>query len=294
MEVLRKLARLDRRIIYFLIAVAVVVPVFYPMGLPIKINKTVQAAYDYTEKLKPGSQVLFSIDYGPATAVELAPAALAAADQLLKKDCKIAFMTLWPEGTALTDELIGEIQKLHPQAKYGERLTNLGFKAGNDGALVKLGLDFRGLFPVDSRGTQLADLPMMQRITRLQDFDLVINYSAGFPGAVEHIRITNGQYKLPLIVATTAVQTPQYYPFFDSEKTDSGQIVGLIGGLRGAAEYEKLAGFKGKATPGMDAQSIAHFVIAGLILLANLIFFLEKLIPSTEPSLKRSSEREQP
>ncbi len=277
MELARKLARMDRRVIYLLIAISVVIPVFFPLGLPIEVTKTVQAAYDYTEKLPPGSLVLYSVDYGPATAIELAPAALATADQLLKKDCKIAFMTLWPEGNALTDKLIADIQKIHPEAEYGEQLTNLGFKAGNDGALVKLGLDFRGLFPVDARGRPLADIPMLRRITRLQDFDLVINYSAGFPGAVEHIRITNGQYKLPLIVATTAVQTPQYYPFFDSE-----QIVGLIGGLRGAAEYEKLTGFDGLATPGMDAQSIAHFVIAGLILLANLIFFAEKLLERRE------------
>ena len=112
---------------------------------------------------------------------------------------------------------------------------------------------------------------MMAKVTRLKDFDLVINYSAGFPGAVEHIRLTNGQYGMPLIVGTTAVQTPQYYPFFESK-----QIVGLIGGLRGAAEYEKLAEFEGSATPGMDAQSVAHFVIAGLILMANILFFLEK------------------
>lgn len=67
----------------------------------------------------------------------------------------------------------------------------------------------------------------------------------------------------------TAVIAPGLYPFLDT-----GQINGLIGGLRGAAEYETLIGMKGKAVAGMDAQSATHFIIIGLIVLCNLFYFL--------------------
>ncbi|MGE0489069.1 MAG: hypothetical protein AB7S38_07620 [Vulcanimicrobiota bacterium] len=269
-DILTRLATLDRRIIFIVIAFAVAIPIFFPLGLPIAPTKSVIGAYDYTEKLKPGSLLLFSYDYGPSTKVELHPMVLAAMDQVLKKDCKIIGMALYPEGQALCDESFAAMMKLHPDKKYGVDLVNLGYKAGNEGVLVSLGLDFRGLFPVDARGTPLSDIPALRRITRLQDFDLVASYSAGYPGALEHIRLTNAQYGLPLIVGTTAVQTPQYYPYFNS-----GQLKGLIGGLGGAAEYEKLSGFEGTATSGMDAQSIAHFVIAAFILMANIIYFLQ-------------------
>ena len=110
---------------------------------------------------------------------------------------------------------------------------------------------------------------MLSRVTRLSQFDLVASYSAGYPGALEHIRTTATQYKRPLVVVATAVMTPQYFPYYESK-----QVVGLVGGLRGAAEYENLCGFEGTAVPGMDAQSIAHFTIAGLIVFSNLMSLL--------------------
>ena len=52
----------------------------------------------------------------------------------------------------------------------------------------------------------------------------------------------------------------------------SGQINGLIGGLRGAAEYESLIGQKGKAVAGMDAQSATHLAIIVLVIMCNLFY----------------------
>jgi len=58
--------------------------------------------------------------------------------------------------------------------------------------------------------------------------------------------------------------------------------VGMLGGLKGAAEYEKLIQEKGYtkareiATIGMDAQSIAHLVILFLIIIGNVAFFASK------------------
>ena len=46
---------------------------------------------------------------------------------------------------------------------------------------------------------------------------------------------------------------PGLYPLLRS-----GQINGLIGGLRGAAEYESLIGQKGTAVAGMDARVAAY------------------------------------
>ena len=58
------------------------------------------------------------------------------------------------------------------------------------------------------------------------------------------------------------------YPYLNA-----GQLEGLLGGLSGAAEYEKLIGVPGTATIGMDAQSIAHILIILLIALGNIAYF---------------------
>lgn len=266
---LEKLLHLDRRIIYLIILLSVLIPFYFPMRLPITVTEPVKKSFQAIEDLPEGSLILISADYGPSTKVELHPITLASGDQALRENKKIAFMALWPEGQALADEAIATLLRLHPEKKYGVDLVNLGYKAGNEAPLVSMGLDFRGVFPTDSRGTPLSDIPMLSRVSRLNQFALVASYSAGYPGGIEHIRLTATQYKLPLIIAATAVVTPQYFPYYESH-----QIVGLVGGLRGAAEYENLTGFKGDAIAGMDAQSVAHFTIAGLILFSNIITFL--------------------
>jgi hypothetical protein len=43
-----------------------------------------------------------------------------------------------------------------------------------------------------------------------------------------------------------------------------------MGGMKGAAEYERLAGLFGDARRGMDAQSMVHVVIVILVLLGNV------------------------
>ena len=50
----------------------------------------------------------------------------------------------------------------------------------------------------------------------------------------------------------------------------------FLAGMPGPAEYEELIGVKGKGTSGMDAQSVAHFVIVLFIFLGNLGYFIER------------------
>ena len=56
----------------------------------------------------------------------------------------------------------------------------------------------------------------------------------------------------------------------------SGQMVGVLAGMPGAAEYESLIGQKGSATSGMDAQSVAHLVIVLFIVLGNISYFIDR------------------
>jgi hypothetical protein len=265
-----KLLHLDRRIIYAIILASVLLPIWFPLGLPIDPTEPTKAAYARVENLPEGALILISADYGPSTKVELHPVALAIGEQAMRHNQKVAFMALYPEGQALANEAIATLQRRFPDKKYGTDLVNLGYKAGNEAPLVSMGLDFRSQFPTDIKGTPLSDIPMLSRVTQLSQFELVVSCSAGYPGALEHIRTTATQYGRPLIVVATAVMTPQYFPYYESK-----QIVGLVGGLQGAAEYEKLAGLEGTAIAGMDQQSCAHFTIAALIVLSNLMSLIK-------------------
>jgi len=98
---------------------------------------------------------------------------------------------------------------------------------------------------------------------------IAISLSAGFPGLDTWYVYGKEKYGFELGGGCTAVSAPGLYPLIDT-----GQINGLLGGLRGAAEYETLVGMAGKATAGMDAQSATHFLIIILIVVCNLFYFL--------------------
>jgi hypothetical protein len=75
----------------------------------------------------------------------------------------------------------------------------------------------------------------------------------------------------------TAVMAPKYYPFLQT-----GQLSGLLSGMKGAAEYENLIYQKGyarslgKAETGMNSQSMIHLLIIVLIVLGNIGYFFSR------------------
>ena len=60
------------------------------------------------------------------------------------------------------------------------------------------------------------------------------------PGTKEWVQQVQARFHLPMVSGCTAVSAPEYYPYLQS-----GQLQGLLGGMAGAAEYEKLRGEKG-------------------------------------------------
>ena len=56
---------LDRRVIFVVIALAVMLPLFFPLGLPIRASNSSQQVYDVVEELQAGDKALLSFEYGP-------------------------------------------------------------------------------------------------------------------------------------------------------------------------------------------------------------------------------------
>jgi hypothetical protein len=95
-----------------------------------------------------------------------------------------------------------------------------------------------------------------------------VSLGAGNPGVEAWYVFGKDKYKFELGGGCTGVMAPGLYPLLRS-----GQINGLIGGLRGAAEYETLMDQKGRAIAGMDAQSATHLAIIVLVIMCNLFYF---------------------
>ena len=105
----------------------------------------------------------------------------------------------------------------------------------------------------------------------LRDVNYAVSLGAGNPGVEAWYVFGKDKYKFELGGGCTGVMAPGLYPLLRS-----GQINGLIGGLRGAAEYESLIGQKGRAVAGMDAQSATHLAIIVLVDHVQSLLFLTR------------------
>ena len=105
----------------------------------------------------------------------------------------------------------------------------------------------------------------MKGIENFEQIALLVSVSAGYPGTKEWVQQVVSRYHVPMIAGVTAVSAPEYYPYLQA-----GQLLGLLGGMAGAAEYETLVKRPGVATRAMDAQSLAHVFVAFMIILGNV------------------------
>lgn len=270
---MEKIGNIDRRIIFIVMALSVVVPLAMRMSLPIPISAgPSKDMYDAVEALPEGSKILLSFDYDPSTMPELQPMAIALTQQLMTKDIKIVSMALWPMGVSLGNEALMSVSDSLGREEYVD-WVNLGYKTGGGVLIVRLGSDIKSVFPVDYDGNSVDDMPIMHDVNKLNDFDMIISLSAGDPGIPAWIMMAGDRYEIPIGGGCTAVSAPQFYPYLGT-----GQLVGLLGGLKGAADYETMVRVgvenppAGTATPGMAAQSVAHLVIMMFIVLGNISY----------------------
>ena len=167
---------------------------------------------------------------------------------------------------ALKQVAEGEFNKV-----YGQDYVLLGYRPGSEAVVKGIVSNIRKLYSVDANQTKIDEIPMMNGITKFKDFAFLFSVSSGYPGTIEWVQYAADPTGVPMSSGVTSIQVNEVMPY-----VQSGQMVGLLAGMPGAAEYESLVGEKGSATSGMDAQSIAHLVIVLFIVLGNTAYFIER------------------
>ncbi len=267
-----RLLNIDRRIIFVFVFLGVAIPLMIDFSFPIKPTEPVERVYAEFERVASEEDpvVLLSFSYGASTVPEMQPMALAILRHAFSKDIKIVAICLWPEAPGLAlqalEQVAGEYGK-----EYGTDYAFLGYKPGMWAPIINMGQDFHDTWPRDTRGTPIDEVPVTASIRNLNDFNLVFDLAAG--DSIEFWWIPFGveKFQFPFSAGCTAVMAPDLYPFLQSD-----QLRGMMGGLAGAAEYEKLVEIPGTATAGMRAQSITHLIIVAFILIGNAAYFASR------------------
>ena len=270
MNILDRLAHLDRRVIFLFVAVAAILPLLIPIGLPVDITPPVKEVYDTIESLPEGSIVVLSIDYDPGSEAELYPATEAFLEHCFRKNLKVYMMGLWPAGIPLGNMAFAEIAPSYDKV-YGEDYINVGYKPGGAVMLLTLGRNVADIVLTDYAGVPIDSFSLGRRVKTARDMDVVMTFSAGDPGILHWITYFNARFGTTICGATTAISAPRQYQYLAS-----GQLTGLLGGLKGAAEYEILVNREARAIAGMDSQSIVHVLIVIFIIIGNVILIYER------------------
>ena len=269
----------DRRLIFAFILVAVAAPLLLTITFRMKPTPVVQALYDKIENLPSGSKILLSYDFDPPMAPEVQPMADIVSRHVLAKGHKAIFMTLWATGQAQFNLTLDDvIQKDFPEARDGVDYVDLGYKAGNEGVLNVIRTDFKKMFPTDVNTVPWDSLPILKGIKSCSDFDLIISLGGGKPGVKEWVLFVGDPTRVPTAGGVAAVVAPMLYPYYP------GQMCCILGGIKGAAEYENYfldnhPSFTGMKTPAMlmmGPQTVAHVVILAFIVIGNILFFVAR------------------
>lgn len=262
----------ERRVVFLYVGIAVAMPLFMSLSQKIPISPEVEAVYNSVKELPAGSKVLVSFDYDPPSAPELQPMAEAFLYYCFVRDLKVIMIGLWPQGPQqanLAIEKVFEHEDIKlKNLKYGIDYVNLGYQAGNEFVIQRMGSDFRAMFPSDYRGKPYEEIPLVKNVKNFSNIDYCFNLSSGFVGTREWVQIAVDRFGVKLAAGNTAVQAPQMYPFMRA-----GQLIGLLGGMNGAAEFEFLTEWVGKGTKYMLSQSFAHMIVIAFIIIGNVAFF---------------------
>jgi len=260
---------LDRRIIFLILLVCVTLPLLLNVGGEIRPTPPVRRAHAAVASLEAGDVMLVSIDFDATSAPELMPMLRSVLRQAFEKDVRVIMLGHIAIGLPLGHMALEEVAAEYGK-EYGVDYVDLGYRPGYIAVMIGMGREIRDFFDSDYQGLQVEDLPVMDGVHSYADIDLLFGFEHG--AVIDYwVRYAQARFDQRMAFGTTAVMAPDAYPYLQSN-----QIEGLVGGLKGAAEYETLIGRPGLGTRGMPAQQWAHLLVIGFILLGNIGYFVTR------------------
>jgi len=111
----------------------------------------------------------------------------------------------------------------------------------------------------------------MEGIKDVRDIKLVYQLTGGGLGPLLWVRQVSLPYGVPFASCVSSSMLPSAVPYYES-----GQIIALLNGLVGAAEYELLTKTPGKGLAGMAGQSLGHLYVIAIVIVGNIAFVMQR------------------
>ena len=278
----RASAILPRWIIYLALIAVVAVPLL--LGKPllsrtVEPSPAVESLYTEIQSLDSEARVLVAFDYDPTTSGEMDVLAKALIGHLMDQEAQMVVVSLLPSGPATAQILLDEMIQVYPSYadSYGQRYTILGYLPGQAVAVRLVGGSLERAFARDFQGNPVSDLEVMAGVTEIQDFDLILVLAAGQDSLRSWIEQASMPYDIPLAAGVSASIEPLARPYYE---TESQQLVGLAGGVPGAAVYEALGNGQGQledATAArLDSLLAGHLILILVLVVGNGVYLVQR------------------
>jgi hypothetical protein len=280
-----RLLKIDRRFIFIIIGVVIILPMIFPIHQPVGCQKSTKALFDTVEGIDPSTQCLMiSTDYTPQTEAENQPMTIALIRHAMARKLPVVLLSLYVESTPLVADAMNQVvAEFNARAKapadsvhYGRDVAFLGWQPPPIVPILAMGKSISGIYPTDFYGATTDSLPIMRNIHNYDQVGLVAAIaSVGSP--LWYVQFAQPKFGVKVAAGCTAVSAPEFYPYFETR-----QLSGMLGGMKGAAEYEQLVedryqiGGRVRASEGMGSQSAAHLAIMLFVVLGNIAYFASK------------------
>ncbi len=279
------LRTVDRRWIFLLMGLCVALPILLRFSPPTQVTQMDKTVFDAIENLPDGSRILLSFDFDPGSQGELLPMSTAFTRHCAEKRHKMYFMCLWPLGEPFIENAMTILEEEYEGLEYGTDFMSFGYKPGGEAVIKNIIVDWKQLFITDSRKQDLNELPMTANLKSAKAVDLIVNISAGDPGTKQWVQYAATPANKPIVAGCTGVQAPLLYPYIPTPLT------GLLAAIKGAAGYEQILideypemeemkasplGSSTAAMQRMGPQFVGHLLMIVLIVIGNLIFFIDR------------------
>ncbi|MES0326518.1 MAG: hypothetical protein ABUK18_11665, partial [Candidatus Bathyarchaeia archaeon] len=154
---------------------------------------------------------------------------------------------------------------------YGEDYVFIGYIAGTQTAMAGILGDLKALVSVDYEGTSIDSLSLMDNINGADDIDLVAYLTTGGETAEGWVYQAYSQYDKDVIGGVLSMMTTSIKPYYDS-----GQLLGIMDGIKGAADLEFITGHPGDAIVSSDILTFTQSLVLIFILIGNVSYWMVK------------------
>ncbi len=270
-----KTVRTMRPLIYLLLALAVIVPFALPPGLTgtfIPISNTPAAEfYDVVQALPAESIVLVAFDYDASMTGEMDVQANAVLGDLVRRRAKIVAVSTLDTGPQVAQRVLSATAAASGY-RYGADYLNLGYLPGHEAGLASLaatGLPWTQKDYIQNQN--LAAYPLAANIKGLSDIQLIVEFSGSEDALKMWMEQVQPRADVPIAAGVSAAVEPRARAYRNAR-----QLVALLGGLMGAAQYEILSRQPGLAVISANAQSAAQAILVIIVIMGNIAYWIQR------------------